>query len=69
VPRRICGPKRDKIIGSWRKFHNEELRNLYSSPNTMKMIRLTGHVARIRGMYTGFSWKREKEKVTKKAYT
>jgi hypothetical protein len=27
--RRICGPKRDKVIGEWRKLHNEELHNLY----------------------------------------
>jgi hypothetical protein len=33
VPRRIFGPKRDDIIGGWRKLHDEELHNLYSSPN------------------------------------
>jgi hypothetical protein len=31
--RRIFGPKRDEIIGSWRKFYNEELHNLYTMPN------------------------------------
>jgi hypothetical protein len=30
---RIFGPKRDEVTGGWRKLHNEELRNLYSSPN------------------------------------
>jgi hypothetical protein len=35
VLRRIYGPKRDELAGSWRKLHNEELRNLYSSPNRM----------------------------------
>jgi hypothetical protein len=30
---RISGPKRDEIIGGWRKLYNEELQNLYSSPN------------------------------------
>jgi hypothetical protein len=46
---RIVGPSRDKIVGSLRKQHNEELHNLYSSPNVTKMIkskkRWTGHVA------------------------
>jgi hypothetical protein len=40
------------VTGEWRKFHNEELRNLYCSPNIIKMIRFkrtrwVGHVARI----------------------
>jgi hypothetical protein len=33
VLRRIFGPKRDDVIGGWRKLHNEELHNLYSSSN------------------------------------
>jgi hypothetical protein len=33
VLRRIFGPKRDEVTGEWRKLHNEELNNLYSSPN------------------------------------
>jgi hypothetical protein len=37
--RRIFGLMRDKTIGSWRKPYNEELHNLYASPNTMKMIK------------------------------
>jgi hypothetical protein len=36
VLRRIFGPKRDEVTGGWRKLHNEELRNLYSSPNIMR---------------------------------
>jgi hypothetical protein len=49
--RRIFGSKRDKGIGEWRKLHNEELRNLYSSPSIIRMIksRRVGHVARKRG--------------------
>jgi hypothetical protein len=35
VLRRIFGPKRDEVTGDWRKLHNEELHNLYSSPNIM----------------------------------
>jgi hypothetical protein len=38
VLRRIFGPKRDEVIG-WRKLHNEELHNLYSSPSITGMIR------------------------------
>ena len=33
VLRRVFGPKRDEVTGEWRKLHNEELNNLYSSPN------------------------------------
>jgi hypothetical protein len=50
VLRRIFDPKRDEVTGDWRKLHNEELHNLYSSPNIIRMIksrraRWTGHVA------------------------
>jgi hypothetical protein len=52
VPRRIFGPKRDEVTGEWRKLHNEELRNLYSSPDIIRQVksrrlRLAGHVARM----------------------
>jgi hypothetical protein len=39
VLRRIFGPKRDEIIGSWRKLHNEELHNLYCSAKIIRMIK------------------------------
>jgi hypothetical protein len=39
VRRRIFGPKRDEVTGDWRKLHDEELRNLYSSPNIIRMIK------------------------------
>jgi hypothetical protein len=39
VLRRIFGPKRDEVMGGWRKMHNEELRNFYFSPNIIKMIK------------------------------
>jgi hypothetical protein len=50
--RRISGPKRDEVTGGWRKLHNEELRNLYSSASIIRMImsrrmRWAGHVARM----------------------
>jgi hypothetical protein len=50
--RRILEPKRDEVTGGWRKLHNEELHNLYSSPTIIRMIksrrmRWAGHVARM----------------------
>jgi hypothetical protein len=50
VFRRIFGPKLDEVTGEWRKLHYEELNNLYSSPNIVRVIesrrmRWAGHVA------------------------
>jgi hypothetical protein len=39
VLRRIFGPKRDEVTEGWRKLHNEELHNLYSSPSIIRMIK------------------------------
>jgi hypothetical protein len=52
VLRRIYGPKRDEVTGEWRKLNNDELRDLYSSPSIIRMIkswrmRWAGHVARM----------------------
>jgi hypothetical protein len=54
VLRGIFGPKRDEMIGNWRKLHNEELHNLYCSPSIIRMtkswrIRWAWHVARMGG--------------------
>ena len=38
VLRRIFGPKRDEVTGEWRKLHNEDLNELYSSPNIVRVI-------------------------------
>jgi hypothetical protein len=40
VLRRIFGPKRDEVTGEWRKLHNEELLDLYSSPSIIRIIRV-----------------------------
>jgi hypothetical protein len=53
VLRWIFGPKRDEVTGEWRKMHNEELRDLYSSASVIRIIksrrmRWAGHVARLR---------------------
>jgi hypothetical protein len=37
--RKIFGPKREEVTGGWRKLNNEELHNLYSSPNKIRMIK------------------------------
>jgi hypothetical protein len=39
VLRRIFGPKRDEVTEEWRKLHNEELRDLYSSPSIIRIIK------------------------------
>jgi len=49
---RIVGPRRDEVTGDWRRLHNEEINDLYSSPNIVRVIksrrmRWVGHVARM----------------------
>ena len=59
VLRRIFGPRRDEVTGKWKRLHNEEINDLYSSPNVVWVIkprtmRWAGHVARMgeeRGVY------------------
>jgi hypothetical protein len=65
---RIFGPKRDEVTG-WRKLHNEELHNLYSSPSVIRMImarrmRWAGYVAQMgrRGMRIEYLWEIQKER-------
>ena len=52
VLRSLFGPKMDEVTGEWRKLHNEELNDLYCSPNIVRVIkskgmRWAGHVARM----------------------
>jgi hypothetical protein len=69
VLRRISGPKRDEMTGGWRELHNDQLRNLYSSPSIIRMMtsmrmRWAGHVVRMgrRGMHVGYWWDIQKER-------
>ena len=67
VLRRLFGHKRDEVTGEWRKLHNEELSDLYSLPNILRVIksrrmRWSGHVARMgegRGVHRVFVGKPE----------
>jgi hypothetical protein len=58
VLRRIYGPKRDEVMGGFRKLHNEELRNLYFSPIIrmikLKRMRWSGPLAKIWGGHIGY---------------
>jgi len=66
VLRRIFGPKRNEVTRELRKLHNEELIDLYSSPNIVRVIKLrrmrwAGHVARM-GEMSGFWWGNPRER-------
>jgi len=66
---RIFGPRKDEVTGEWRRLRNEELNDLYSSPNIVRVIkskrmRWVGHVARMgekRGVYIGSCWGNRRE--------
>jgi hypothetical protein len=68
VLRKIFGPKREEVIGDWRKLHNEELCDLYCSPNNTtvnnsRRMRWAGHVAWIEERciqcFIGNKWSKE----------
>jgi hypothetical protein len=67
VLRRIFGPKRNEVTGEWRKLHNEELRDLYSSPSIIRIIKSRKmkwacHVARMgrRGTLIDYWWESQR---------
>jgi hypothetical protein len=69
VLRRIFGPKGDEVTGEWRKMHNEELHDLFSSPSIIRIIksrrmRWAGHVARLgrRGKRIDYWWESQRER-------
>jgi hypothetical protein len=69
VLRRVFGPKRDEVTGEWRKLHNEELRDLNSSPSIIRIIksrrmRWAGHVAHMgrRGTLIDYWWESQRER-------
>jgi hypothetical protein len=69
VLRRISGLNGDEVTGEWRKLHDEELRDLYSSPSVIRiiksrMMRWAGHTARRgrRGTYIGYWWESHRER-------
>jgi hypothetical protein len=70
VLRRIFIPKRDNVSREWRKLHNEELNDMYSSLNSFRVIksrrmRWAGHVVRMgkrRGVYKILVWKPEERR-------
>jgi hypothetical protein len=69
VLRRIFGPKRNEVTGEWRKLHNKELHDLYSSPSIIRTIkskkmRWVSHVARMlrRGMLIDYWWESQRER-------
>jgi hypothetical protein len=68
VLRRIFGPKRDEVTGEWRKLHNKELHDLYSSQNIIRIIKLrrmrwASHVAQMgrRLMLIDYCWESQRE--------
>jgi hypothetical protein len=69
VLRRVFGPKRYEVTGEWRKLHNEELHDLYSSPSTIRIIksrrmRRASHVVRMGGTGTliDYWWESQRER-------
>jgi hypothetical protein len=67
--RRIFGPKRDEVMGEWRKLHNKELHDLYSSPSIIRIIksrrmRWAGHVAQMgrRETLIDYWWESQRER-------
>jgi hypothetical protein len=78
VLRRVFGPKRDEVTGEWRKLHNKELRDLYSSPSIItrriiksRRLRWAGHVTRMgrRGTLIDYCGKARGKETTRRTKT
>jgi hypothetical protein len=74
--RRIFGPKRDEVTGEWRKLHNEELHDLYSSPSIIRItksrkMKWARYVVRMwrRGTLIGFAGKVGGKETTRRTKT
>jgi hypothetical protein len=72
VLRRIFGPKRDEVVGEWRKLHSEELHNLYSSPDIIRQVKVNevggacGMHGRGKKSVQGFGGKAQRNETTGK---
>jgi len=71
VLRKVCGPKKDDVTGEWRRLHNEELNDLCSSPNIIRVLksrtmrwRGIWHVYRKGEVHTVFWWRGLREIAT-----
>ena len=53
VLRKVIGPKREEVTGEWRKLHNEELNDLYSLPNIVRVVKSKNEMGRACGAYGG----------------
>jgi hypothetical protein len=59
VLRRVCGPKREEVAGTWRRLHNEKFHNLYTSPSNVRVIKSrmmiwvgnTAHMGEMKNVY------------------
>jgi hypothetical protein len=76
VLRRIFGPKRDEVMGEWRKLHKKELRDLYSLQSIIRIIKSrrmgwAGHVERMgrRRTLIDYWWESQRERTTRKTKT
>jgi hypothetical protein len=64
VLKRIFGPKEEEVVGGWRRLHNEELHNVYTSPNIIRLmnarrLRWMWHVARMGEMINAYKFGQE----------
>jgi hypothetical protein len=74
VLRRLFGPERDEVTAGWRKMHNDERHNLYSSPYIIriKMDEMVGACSTHRGdgkCVQNFSWKAGRDEINRKTYS